>query len=260
MNRFLKDLIKSFITYAAKATYVFALVMAVMLLAISFFFRQTNNFTDQRTFQVEGSAERDVEHDIAQITVGSYIEGKDVVTIQNQANTKISQALDKIKALGISEEKIKTSNYSVSPEYDYEINKIDGYSVNVELRVEIENIKLEDNLVGDVIAAAAEVGLNEVRNLSFDVKDRDEILDELKLEAIADAKQRKDSLAAASGLRLGELKNIDDSGGRFYYDDFQAVGAEPFAGDEAAPKVKEIEIQPGETELTSRVTLVYEIL
>ena len=173
----------------------------------------------------------------------------------------MNKTVKAIKALGIEDEKIRTSHYNLTPEYDWETGKIKSYSINVEVRVEINNVDLDDNIAGDVIEAAAKEDLNEVRSLSFDVEMRDEIIEELKLEAIEDAKSKKDSIAAASGLRLGELKNVEFGYTPYYYDDnigfAEAVPAMDAAQERTVTNVK---IEPGETELSTSVTLIYKIL
>lgn len=260
---YLKELVKDFLKYAAKATYVFALLLVIVLIGIAQFFSRAQDVATNNLFSVNGSAKREITPDFAKVTVGTFVIGKDIISIQNEANTKINKAQKAILALGIAEDKIQTSNYNVTPEYDFTTKKITNYSVNVEIVVEIGDLDQEKNVAGDVIEASSAVGLNEVRGLVFDIKNREEILDELRLEAIDDAKAKKDELADRSGLRLGALKNVN-TGGNYYYYDGRGVIDTPSSGEgtdnSGGPKVVDVNIKPGKTELSVTVTLVYEII
>ena len=259
MPKSLLEFFKSFILFAAKATFVFVLVIVAVLVSFNYLITSEQQILQPNIFNVEGTAKRKVTPDIVRLTLGTVIEGVDVVAIQKQANEKVSKSIAAIKGLGISEEKIQTSNYNLNPKYDDSGNKISSYSINIQLSVEIEDLDLNKNLPGDVIEASATTGLNEVRSLNFDVKNRDDILEELKTEAINDAKAKKDVLAAASGLRLGELKNV--SFGGFYYPAYGRDTAVGVAESALAPDkaFDAAQILPGQTELSVTVTLQYEI-
>lgn len=260
MPQFLKDYVKTVFTFVTKATFVFILVLISIYVAVTILFDQTREVTTANLYRVEGMAEREVTPDVINLTIGSQVRGKDIVKIQSDANDKINTAVDAIEALGIPKENIKTSSYNVNPVYDYEDNTIKEYSVNIEVRVKIEDVTLEDNLAGDVIAVSATSGLNEVRSLSYDISNREDILEDMKLEAVEDAKAKKDRLADAAGLRLGDLKSIEDGYNYPYYYDTAGYAREESLAVDAVESAPSVNISPGESELTVTVTLVYEIL
>ena len=261
MPYYLKTFIKQFFTYSAKATFTFLLFILFLAIGFSLFFSQQRALDDTRTFSIDGTAEREITPDTAYITIGTMSEGSDFVKLQNEANKKINNTVQKIKDLGIPPENIKTNTYDVSPNYDYSTNKMDGYRINVEIAIKIENTSSESSKPGEVIKAGADAGLNEVRNLNFGIENREEILEELKLEAIDDAKSKKDTLAERSGLRLGELKNISD-GGYYPYPTYEkSMAFDEMPGGAMEDTISEpINVEPGQTELSASVTLYYEIL
>lgn len=258
MGHYIVNFFKDLIKFSAKAFFVFLLVLLTVYLGLNTYFSQQQRLNEPRLFRVEGTAKRNVKHDIVYLTVGTTLEGKNVVEIQNNANKNINDAINAVMALGIPEEKIQTANYDLRQEYDKDGKLIESYSLYIALRVTIEDADAKSELPGDVIEAASVTGLNQVSSLSYDVKDRDLILEELKLEAVANAKTKKDTLAKASELRLGELKNVD-FGGNYYYSgydkDLTATESAPAAAD-----IVNVNIESGETELSVTVNLYYEIL
>jgi hypothetical protein len=254
----MRELLRQFVTYASKATYVFVLVILTVVISGAILNNIESSYDD--TFSVEGTAKREVKPDTINLNVGVITEGTDIIKMQDAGNQKINDTVTELKEMGISEDKIQTSQFSLTPTYDYTGNtsKIIGYTLNIELAVEVAATE-EGNAAGDVIQVATDNGLNEVRSLQYSVSNRDELLDELKLEAIEDAKSKKDEVADAAGLRLGKLKTISDYGSYYpmSYRSDDLMLAEASAGAEDAD-VK-IEVQTGTTELSITVTLIYEI-
>jgi uncharacterized protein YggE len=107
--------------------------------------------------------------------------------------------------------------------------------------------------------AATKNGINNVSGLSFYLEDSEKVKQELKLEAIDNAKAKANELASKSGLRLGTLKNVEEGG---YYPMYtNASGASPMAVSEksvARDTAIPLNVQPGESEMNINITLVYE--
>ncbi len=253
----MRELLRQFVTYASKATYVFVLVILTVVISGAILNDIENSYD---SFSVEGTAKRDVKPDTINLTVGVITEGNDIIKMQDAGNKKINDTVAELKDLGISEDKIQTSVFSLTPTYDYTGNtsKIVGYTLNIELAVEVAATE-EGNAAGDVIQIATDNGLNEVRSLQYSLSNQEDVLEELKLEAIADAKAKKDDLADAAGLRLGKLKTISDYGSYYpmSYRSNDLLLAEASAGAEDADT--KIQVQTGTSELSISVTLIYEI-
>ena len=115
-------------------------------------------------------------------------------------------------------------------------------------------------MTGKVITAASEANLNEVRSLSFVIENKEAILEELKLEAIDDAKSKKDVIANTAGLKLGDLVDISFNGDKPYYYVYDEAGSLSTTKSPSSESASDITIQPGTNELSVTVTLYYEIL
>jgi hypothetical protein len=257
----LKRYLAEIAPFIGKATFVFGLVLFMAFVSFSLLVRlerEYENDSDKRTLSVEAEASRTVQPDIAIITMGSNLRGSsDLISTQDEASKSINEAIEKIKELGIPENKIKTSTFDISRSYDNEEDE-EIYVIRFEIIVEIEDISPQSEKVGNVIEAGIDSGLNELRNLRFDISNREAIIEELKLEAIEKAKEKKNSVAEASGVKLGDVYDIYFGGG--YYPLFERqYNNESMISD--APSLNEdIQISTGENELRTSVTVEFEIL
>ena len=161
-----------------------------------------------------------------------------------------------LKALGIDEKKIKTTNYSVYPNYDYREGgqRIRDYNVNATLEVEVTPI----DKVNDAIDKATSAGANTIGGIQFTVDEekKKELEREARKDAIDEAEKKAEELASDAGMRLGKIINI-----------FESPGYEPGpifleAEGRGGTKVVEpsTELQPGETAISVSVPLTYEVL
>lgn len=201
---------------------------------------------------VVGEGKVEVVPDTAYVEAGiSVIEVSSVAQVQksiDEANNKIIAAMSK---LGIDKKDIKTSNYSINPNYSYENNKngITGYNGNANITIKVKRI----DTVSQVIAEATAAGANQIQGARFTIEDPAKYREEARTKAITNAKEQAQKLANTLGIKLGKVTNIvessNDAGGPIMYDKM-AVGMGA-AGNAAA-------IEPGSQEISSVVTLFFE--
>lgn len=204
------------------------------------------------TFSVSGEGKVTMIPDIAVVTTGVTAQGSTVTVVQNSLNTKMNAIIAGVKKLGIAEKDIRTTNYNVSPIYDYssDSQKITGYRADSDLTIKVR--KIDD--ANRVIDAATAAGANQVGGVSFDVDDKTKAENQAREQAIAEAKSKAQIAAKAAGFTLGRIINYSEGGGAAPRPIMYDNKALPMAGG-GAPT----EVQPGENELTVTVTLNYEI-
>ncbi len=204
----------------------------------------------QDFFTVTGEGKVTVVPDTAVVDLGITVNRPIVKAAQTQANAIINKITEELKKLGIADKDIKTSNYSVNPQYDYQQNnRIAGYQVNVSVTITVREI----DKVNEVIDAATANGANTVGGiqLTVDEKRQRELLQQARELAVKEAKDKANSLASAAGITLGKIINIQEGFSNprpVYAKEMMAVGggAEP------------TQIQPGSTDISTSVTLYYE--
>ncbi len=146
--------------------------------------------------------------DIAIVTLGVQIDKvakpEDAL---NQLNAKVANIIKEVKATGVNPEDIQTQNYSLYPQYDYKdnISSVSGYNANEQLVIKVNGYDKDPNRLSQVIAAASKAGANQVNNLSFDASNMNDLKQQARLAAIADAKAKSSALAATAGVRLGDI-------------------------------------------------------
>lgn len=215
-----------------------------------------NSITTTKTdvFSVSGTGKATVIPDTAKVSLGITVNRPTVAAAQNEANRIINTITKDLKALAIDEKKIKTINYSVNPNYDFTggSQRIRDYNVSATLEVEVTPI----DKVNDVIDKATADGANTVGNVQFTVeeKKRKELERQARKEAIEEAKKKAQELASDAGMQLGKIINVSESPGFEPRPIFER-GAPLAAGGEESTKV-----EPGETAITTTVTLTYEVL
>ena len=206
----------------------------------------------QDQFTVSGEGKVAVVPDMAVIDVGISINRPTVKSAQDQANSVINSVSAAVKALGVEDKDIKTSNYSIYPQYDYSSGSIGpstGFPVNVNLNPKVRNI----DLANQVVDAATTNGANTVGGIQLTVNEdrQKELLQEARDLAVVEAKAKAASLASAAGMTLGRIINIqefdNDIGPVPLFERAVGMGG---GGD--------TKIEPGSTDIVSTITLTYE--
>ncbi len=205
------------------------------------------------TVSAEGKAS--VAPDIALVTLGVTTEGMKVETIVPENTEKMNTILKAIKDLGIEEKDIKTTNYSLVPQYDY-LEKTGrvfrGYTLSQEIQVKVRDFAK----IGNVLEKGTSNGANLVGSLQFSIDDTEKVKELAKKDAIAKAKAQAALIEKETGLKLGKIKNVYENYYPVSYDYGMGGGS---ALKEASTVAVPPQIQPGEQEVTVQINLTYAI-
>lgn len=206
----------------------------------------------KRTLNVTGQGKVEASPDIAYITLGVVTEHKDAGTAQDDNRQKMSSIILAIKSLGVKDDDIKTTNYSIYPRYNYikETGErhIIGYTVNNSVQVTIRDI----SKVGKIIDMASKNGVNTSGGITFGLSDYEKYYNEALRNAVETAKRKAETMAGALGITLGVPVSVSESGGYHppvYYDHHMKVGM----GEAASTP-----IQAGTLRVTANVSMTYE--
>lgn len=213
------------------------------------------------TFNVTGTSEIQAEPDQVEVSLGVTASKPTVEAAQEEVNQVSAAIIEQLTTtLGVDKEDMKTENYSVNPEYDYQSStqRITGYQVNTSVRVKLTDF----SKLNQAIDLATANGANQVNGVQFTLSEEkeEESKKEGRKEAIADARENAQELAAISGLRLGNIVDVQEYMDTPYapmYREMSAVANPMMGGDMAQSKT---DIQPGTTTYTYNVTLSYQTL
>ncbi|HVM90508.1 MAG TPA: SIMPL domain-containing protein [Verrucomicrobiae bacterium] len=204
------------------------------------------------TFTVSGEGKVSGQPTLAEVSLGLYSEGQDVPTVQNANSSKVNGIIDAMKQMGISQDDMQTSNYSIQPKYDYSngTQTVVGYTVSQSLNVKVRDL----TKVGAVVSKAGQLGANQVNGVTFTIDDPSELQQQARAKAIEDARKKADELAKTLGVTIVRVSTFSESSpatpGPIFYSDLAA-----------APQAKAVspDIQPGSLDVKSDVSVTFEI-
>jgi hypothetical protein len=208
----------------------------------------------ERTLNVNGVGEVKLAPDVAYIYIGVHTEAAsagEAVTSNNAQTEALTAAL---KAAGVDEKDLSTSNFSIWPQTQYGPDgQTTGTNYVVDNSVFVAVRDLES--LGDLLDSAIDAGANSINSIQFDVADKSDAMKAARAKGVENAKAQAQELASAAGVKLGEIRSVSffDSAPYPYFDGRGGGGG---GGAEMAAAVP---IQPGQLTLTVTVNMTYEI-
>jgi uncharacterized protein len=206
-----------------------------------------------RTISVSGDATAYGKPDTAVAQVGVQTRNADAGAAVDENTNTMNAIMAALTGLGVAEEDIQTSNFSVYANQNYDTN---GQPTDV--------VYIADNTVtvtvrdltklGDVLGQTVAAGANNIYGVSFTVSDQSALEADARAKAMADAKARADQLAQAAGVTLGAPVTITElSGGVIPYP--HDVRAEDMAASGGAA----VPVSGGQVSVQLHVTVTYAI-
>jgi uncharacterized protein YggE len=156
------------------------------------------------TISLAGSAARDVEPDIAYITLGVAARNSKVEAACAENAAKMNGIVKNLTGYGIEKKDVQTANFSVYPVYAREENRGDRI-----IAYEAENILTicvrDLNDVGKVIDSALAAGANRLDSVRFSASNEADLRKELLGAAVRDGLEKAAIVAQSAGRRVGAL-------------------------------------------------------
>ncbi|MFO0764565.1 MAG: SIMPL domain-containing protein [Patescibacteria group bacterium] len=205
---------------------------------------------DRDTITIAGTGKVASKPDLAVVNLGLYSEGKEVPVIQDENSRKVNAVIAALKQLGIAEEDMQTSNYNISPKYDYKdgVQNVIGYSVSQNLNVKVRDL----TKVGTVLSQAGTVGANQVNGVNFSIDDPSDLKIQARAKAIEDARKKADELAKAMGVSITRVVTFSENSSNVPTPPVYTFRAEDVAAQ--APDIK-----PGSLDVEADISVTFEI-
>jgi len=218
------------------------------------------------TITVSGEGEVFAVPDIATFSVSVQEEAKEVQDAQEVATEKTNSIIAFLKGEGVEERDIKTTDYSVYPQYDYLQSvcsegycppgrqELRGYQVSQTLTVKVRDTEE----AGALLSGVGSRGASNVSGLTFTIDDEDALQTQARELAIADAQTKAEELADQLGVKIVRVTG-------FYENDYgyPTPYAYGLGGADTAIRAETIKVAPelpvGENKIVSNVNVTYEI-
>lgn len=206
------------------------------------------------TLTVTGEGTARATPDMASFSTGVVSEAKTAREALDANTRSVAALIEAIKAAGIEPRDIATSGFSVQPQYTQpkkdsgEAPHIAGYEVRNAVTVRVRKL---DSL-GDLLDRMVTTGANQIGGISFDIADPAALQEAARVAAVKDARHQAEVIAEAGGLRLVRVLAISSEGAAPR--PMMRIMALP-----ASPKLDSVPIEAGESEISSNITITYEI-
>lgn len=250
-------------SYKESPAFLWLACLALLCLSIWMLAATRNSFAQYRvigkpdnvrdTITIEGEGKVNAQPNIAETTMGVLSQGADIGVLQTENTRKMNALIAAIKTSGVADKDIQTQQYSISPRYDYTngAQKLVGYEVGQQVRVKIRDL----TKVGALLTSAAQLGANQVSGLAFTFDDPSSLEQEARKKAIENAREKADELARSLGVDVVRVVSFNESNVGTPRPMMNAYAMEGKAVDQAMTP----SIEAGSTDLTSHVSVTYEI-
>jgi uncharacterized protein YggE len=198
---------------------------------------------------VHGQGSVNITPDTALAQIGVEARAAQLNDALSDANQRMTEVLESVRALGIDSRDISTSRIAIEPIAAPRRNegdpvRIDGYRVGNTAQVRIRDVRA----VGRVLDAVVRAGANTVGSLAFTVSDRTAVEAQARTLAVRDAATKARQLADAAGVRLGALLSLSEQG----------IGR-PIPVARGVAAMSSMPVEPGEVEVTVVVEARYRL-
>ncbi len=208
---------------------------------------------------VDGSGEVTVPPDLVTIELG--VETKNISSdVAAAENAKLmNKTVKALLSAGLREDEIQTSQFRLTMPYGDEelIKALAGVEQSPEY-VAISSVIVKMNTtedIGKILGAAIAAGSNNLKSVSYGLKDSGPQKDEALAKAVADARRKAEIIASSAGVELVRVLEISSGRSYYYGDEAESV---VFAADGSTSNLS-IPLQPKDVTVEATISITYEI-
>jgi uncharacterized protein YggE len=224
--------------------------VAVILPAIA---NYSNSFTPAREITVDAQGMTTATPDLAELTFSVVTTGANPQSLSTSNTDKMNAVLQFVSSQNIASSDIKTTNYDLSPNYQYDNatqrNFVTGYTLTQTVQVKIHDL----SNVATIVGGLTPLGVNQIGGITFTFNDPDTFIALARTDALNKAQQKAQAIASQIGALLGPVMNVSEEN--------NVPGPLPvFAMSSAANggvSASTPNIQPGSSDITDNVTVTY---
>jgi uncharacterized protein YggE len=194
--------------------------------------------------------------DLAYVVVGVTTQSQSAIETASENARRIAAIISALRALGLTDQQVRTAGYSLSQLYEYPKNqepRLKGFTARNTLRAEVR--RLDD--VGKTIDAAISSGATDVSSIQFSASNTEEARRTALSDAVRQARNDAEAMARAAGGTLGRLISVASGGvavpGNYAYQSVMLTAA-------MSPAPPPTPIVPGELSVIAQVSTRWEFL
>jgi uncharacterized protein YggE len=173
---------------------------------------------DVPTLSLQATGIASIAPDMAGVQLTVLRDAKTAAQALRANSEAMSEVLAEMKAQGVEERDLQTTNFNIQPIYERlksnssgsrRTPRIIGYSVSNGLHVRVRDL---DNL-GNVLDRAVTLGVNSGGGITFQSSKAEEARKEARINAVKAALEKAQTMADTANFRLGRIVSMSESGG-----------------------------------------------
>ncbi|MBQ3870267.1 MAG: SIMPL domain-containing protein [Clostridia bacterium] len=215
-----------------------------------------------RTIKVTGKGDLKIRPDTTRISVNLTEPCREYAKALERSAESTEKLKDLLSKFGFSRTDLKTLGFSVDPEYesyreDNEYKqRLVGYRYRHSMKIEFDS---DNDRLGRILYGLAKSELQPEFSISYTVKDREAVKNELIGKAVCDAKEKAAVLTKAAGVVLKDIQSIDYSWGEINIEARPMGRMLAKAANDCAGESYMMDIEPDDISVSDTVTVIWEI-
>jgi len=215
---------------------------------------------DDRLIHVSGTGKVTTDPDVVKISIAVETENTDAVKAQQENAQRMTQTVNSLKALGLTDDEISTAGYNI---YSYNTGSDSPFGKDKKI-YKVTNTVVVDtkkiDLAGDIIDASVMNGANRINSIYFTLSDEktQSLRSQAITAAVEQAKLDADAVSAALGVTISGVKsvNVGSSYTPYRYDNSMDYAVMEKVAGSAVPTP----IDPDTVDVTASVSIDYLIM
>jgi uncharacterized protein YggE len=201
-----------------------------------------------RQVTVIGEGKVDGTPDTLTVSISIAATAPDAVSASNQTSSRANAVTDALVGQGIDRKDISTTTVTLQPQYGGSDNTtIVGYQSSNSIDVKVRKIETGPQVLGVVTTTGGDA--TRINSVTYSIEDDSQLIKDARSRAFDDAKNRAQQYAELSGLDLGKVLSISETGGA-------TPPPSPVRYDVAAEAAP---LSPGQQTVGFSVTVVWEL-
>ena len=163
---------------------------------------------DKAHLMTQGQSEIRVAPDMATLTVMVTALKPESLAAKEDVDTKVAALFSNLASLGVTKKDIDSGNVITRPEYQYnqdQAPKLLGYQAERQISVRLYDLDKLSQTLNTIL----ELGVQNIQQVSYDRRNADELRQQARAAAVADARALAEELSLAADRKLGEVYAIE---------------------------------------------------
>jgi hypothetical protein len=214
-----------------------------------------NGTPDKETRQVTVVGAGHVQGTPDTLTVNASIEfvAPDVSGAMNQTSDRQKAVIDALVGSGIDRKDISTTQVSLQPQFaGGDGTAIIGYRASNSIDVKIRKLDTASQTLSLIVSTGGDA--TRINAVNYSIEDDSQLVKDARARAFNDAKDRAQQYAQLSGLKLGKVMSITESGGAT-----PPPPPPPMPYSRGGAEIAAVPVEPGQQTVGFSVTVIFEL-